>query len=94
MFLYLEGLKSILKQIHCELLTNRMMNERLWNKMNSLSSEFAIKKLMVPGLSFSNDSKDKKILDQFPFSTEKSVLDCEKVLQADDDIKEKIVCIV
>jgi len=71
-----------------------MMNERLWNQMNSLRSEFAnIKHHMVPELLFSNDSKNTEFLDQFPFFTEESVLACEKVLQTDDNIKEKFVCL-
>jgi len=42
LFLYQNDLKVlILKKIHCELLANRMMNERLWNQMNGLISVFA-----------------------------------------------------
>jgi len=90
----LKGLESIFKKIHSELLANRMMHERLWNQMNSLKSEFAnIKHQMLPGLLFSNDSKDTEFLEQFPFHTEESVLACEQILQTDDNVNEKFVCL-
>lgn len=70
------------------------MNERLWNKMNSLESEFAnIKHQIVPELLFSNDSKDNAFLELLPFSTVESILACEKLLQSDDSVKEKFVCL-
>jgi len=70
-----------------------MMHERLWNQMDSLKSEFAnIKQQMLPGL-FSNGSKDTEFLEQFPFNTKEDVLACEQILQADDKVKEKFVCL-
>jgi hypothetical protein len=71
-----------------------MMGEQLWNQMNSLRSKFAnIKHQIVPGLKFSNDTKDTTFLDQFPFSTEESVLVCDKLLQGDDNVNEQFVCL-
>jgi len=47
---------------------------------------------MLPGLLFSNDSKDTEFLEQFPFYKEESVLACEQILHTDDNVKEKFVC--
>jgi len=72
-----------------------MMQERLWNQMDSLKSEFAnIRHQMLPGLLFSNDCKDKQFLEQFPFYTEASVLAFEQLIfQANNNVKEKFVCL-
>jgi len=61
--------------------------------MNSLKNELPnIKHQRVPGLKFSNSSNDTEFLNQFPFQTEESVLACEKLLLADNNIREKFVC--
>lgn len=48
---------------------------------------------MLPGLLFSNDTKDNKFVEQFPFSTVENILVCDEVLKVDSDVKEKLVCL-
>lgn len=70
-----------------------MMNDRLCNKIDSLKDD--VKKLtsqIVPTLGFSNNTEDVSFLAQFPFSSKESVLECEKALLIDGNIKEKLVC--
>lgn len=94
LYIIIKGIHSMLKNIHEELIANRMMNERLWNKMNSLKDD--LKKLtseIVPTVGFSNDFEDQLFVEQFPFSTIESVVECEKILQIDGSVKEKLVCL-
>lgn len=83
----------MLQNIHEQLITNRMMNERLWNKMNSLKDDFAkLTSKLVPTLGFPNNNVDQQFMEQFPFSNEDSVLECEKILEVDSSVREKLVC--
>jgi len=88
-----EGIHILFKQIYDELIANRMMNDRLCNKIDTLKDD--VKRFtsqMVPTFDFSNDTnEDVSFLSQFPLSSEQSVVECEKVLQIDSNIKEKLV---
>ncbi|XP_060860789.1 uncharacterized protein LOC132938124 [Metopolophium dirhodum] len=67
------------------------MNDRLCNKIDSLKDD--VKRFtsqMVPTFDFSNDTEDVSFLSQFPLSSKESVVECEKVLQIDCNIKEKL----
>jgi len=71
------------------MISNRLMSERMLNQMNSLRTEIAtLTSQMVPVLS---NIPDKEFLDQFPFSSKISVLECENKLNTDSDINEKFV---
>jgi len=73
------------------MVTNRLMNERMLNQISSLRTEIAtLTSQMQPRPVFSNVT-DKLFLDQFPFSSKTSVLECENKLNTDTDIKEKFV---
>lgn len=41
---------------------------------------------------FSNEIEDKTFVEQFPFSSKKSILECEKILNIDCKSVEKLVC--
>lgn len=47
--------------------------------------------IVVPTIGFSNDIDDQLFLELFPFSTKDSVFKFEKILQTDNNIKEKFV---
>jgi len=47
---------------------------------------------IVPTLGFSNNTEDVSFISQFPLSSKESVVECEKVLQINSNIKEKLVC--
>lgn len=47
---------------------------------------------MVLTLGFSNASENVSFLSQFPLSSKESVVECEKVLQINCNLKEKFVC--
>jgi len=47
---------------------------------------------MIPTLGFSNDTEDVSFISQFPLSSKESVVECEKVLQINCNIKEKLLC--
>jgi len=65
------------------------MNERMLNQINSLRSEVAtLTSQMVPILS---NIPDKQFIDQFPFTSKVSVLECESQLSSDSDMNEKFV---
>lgn len=88
-----EGIHILFKKIYEELIANRMMNDRLCNKIDTLKND--VKKFtsqMVPTLDFSTDTEDVSFLSQFPLSSKENVVECEKVLQIDCNIKEKLVC--
>lgn len=81
---------GILKKILDEAITNRLMNERMLKQFSSLRSEVAtLTSQMVPVLS--NYIPDKQFLDQFPFTSKVSVLECESKLNSDSDMNEKFV---
>lgn len=84
-----ETQQSILKKILEEMITNRLMNERMLNQISSLRTEVAtLTSQMVPVMS---NIPDKTFLDQFPFSSKMSVLECESKLNTDSDINDKFV---
>ncbi|XP_050059764.1 uncharacterized protein LOC114132292 [Aphis gossypii] len=86
-----EEIHILFKQIYEELIANRMMNDRLCNKIDTLKDD--VKKFtsqMVPTFDFSNDTEDVSFLSQFPLSSKENVVECEKVLQIDCNIKEKL----
>jgi len=88
-----EGIHILFKKIYEELIANRMMNDRLCNKIDTLKDDVKrITSQMVPTLSFSNNIEDVSFISQFPLSSKESVVECEKVLQIDSSIKEKLVC--
>ncbi|XP_060858227.1 uncharacterized protein LOC132935648 [Metopolophium dirhodum] len=69
------------------MITNRLMNERMLNQISSLRTEVAtLTSQITPVLS---NIPDKNFLDQFPFSSKISVLECESKLSSDSDINEK-----
>jgi len=71
------------------MVTNRLMSERMLNQISILRTEVAnLNSQMVPVLS---NIPDKKFLDQFPFSSQLSILECENKLNNDSDINEKFV---
>jgi len=76
------------------LITSRLTNERILNKISSLKNDVAklIRHVVPLGLAFSNYMEDKQFLDQLPFCNWENVLVCERVLQTNDDVKEKFVC--
>jgi len=76
------------------MITARLTNERILSKISSLKNDVAkLARHVLPiGLAFSNDVEDKQFLDQLPFSNWENVLVCERVLQTNNDVKEKFVC--
>lgn len=91
---FIEPLHCLLNNIQTELITNRLMNERILNQISSLKNDIAklTRHILPIGLSFSNDMEDQRFLDQFPFSNWENVLICERVLETNNDLKEKFVC--
>lgn len=77
-----EGICILFKQIYNELIADRMMNDRLSNKIDTLKND--VKRFtsqMVSTFDFSNDTaEDVLFLSQFPLSSKQSVVECEKVL--------------
>lgn len=84
---------NMLKNISEELITNRMMNQRLCNKIDSLKNDFTkfADQISVPTIGFTDDIEDSLFLELFPFSTKDDVLKCETILQKDNNIKQKFV---
>jgi len=76
------------------MITARLTNERVLSKISSLKNDVAklVRHVLPIGLAFSNDVEDKQFLDQLPFSNWENVLVCERVLQTNNDVKEKFVC--
>jgi len=76
------------------LITARLTNERILSKISSLKNDVAklARHVLPTGLAFTNDVEDKNFLDQLPFSNWENVLACERVLQTNNDVKEKFVC--
>lgn len=76
------------------MITTRLTNERILSQISSLKNDVAkLTRHMVPiGLAFSNDMEDKQFLDQLPFSNWENILACERVLQANNVVKDKFVC--
>lgn len=88
----IEGNTKIVQHIYEELVANRLMNQRLWNMMNSLKDD--IKKLTIANVStlgMSNEFEDKIFLEKFPFSKKEDILEFEKLLQIDNNDREKLV---
>lgn len=87
-----DEITKYLQNIHEELITNRLMNQRLWNMMDSLKND--LKQLIqanVPTLGMSNEFEDKIMLAKFPFSKKEDILEFEKLLQIDNNDREKLV---
>lgn len=88
----IEKNQELLKNIYEELVANRMMNQRLWNMMNGLKDNInKLTEASVP-LGFSNEVEHKLFMSKFPFSNKEDVLECEKDLQIDNNVREKLVC--
>jgi hypothetical protein len=88
----LGGINILFKQIYEELIANRMLNDRLSNKIDSLKNYVKmLTSQIVPSLGFSNDTKDVSFISKFPLSSKETVVECEKVLQIDCNIKYKLV---
>lgn len=88
----LGGMNILFKKIYEEF---RMINDRLSNKIDSLKNY--VKKLtnqIIPTLGFSNDTDDVSFISQFLLSSKESVVEYEKVLHIDCNIKDKLVIII
>jgi len=92
MSLLVKGYPKILQNIYEELIANRLMNERLWNMMNSLKDDLKkLTKANIPTLGMYNNFEDKIFLEKFPFSKKENILEFENLLQIDNNNREKLV---